>query len=144
MTRSRISPPEWWDENTQIILTKDLTCKRHKDGNKEHSWLVWVGDFTEGALHFDDGIKIEEKYKWHGINGQTHHWNDSHEGTKYAIIIFRSGRNPKSNKMHEARMRKKDEKERELRRDYLEAVSKIIAPDRDAKALVEEVMRENP
>jgi hypothetical protein len=46
--------------------------------------------------------------------------------------------------MHEARMRKKDEKEREIRRDYLEAVAKLIAPDRDSKALVEEVMRENP
>jgi hypothetical protein len=41
-------------------------------------------------------------------------------------------------------MRKKDEKEREMRRCYLEAVAKIIAPDRDAKAMVEEVMRENP
>ena len=32
--------PEWWDEETQIILNKDLTCKKHKDGNKEHSWII--------------------------------------------------------------------------------------------------------
>jgi hypothetical protein len=50
--------PEWWDEDTQIILKKDFTCKRQKDGNKEHSWLLRLGDFTGGALHFDDGIKI--------------------------------------------------------------------------------------
>jgi hypothetical protein len=56
-------PPEWWDEDTQIILNKDLAFKRNKDGNKEHSWLLWLGDFTGGALDFDDGIKIEEKYK---------------------------------------------------------------------------------
>ena len=27
--------PEWWDEDAQITLNKDLMCKRHKDhGNK--------------------------------------------------------------------------------------------------------------
>ena len=29
--------PEWWDEETLITLNKDLTCRRHTDGNKEHS-----------------------------------------------------------------------------------------------------------
>ena len=30
--------PEWWGEDTRIILNKDLVAKRHKDGNKGHSW----------------------------------------------------------------------------------------------------------
>ena len=29
--------PEWWDDETRIILNKDLVAKRHKDGNKGHS-----------------------------------------------------------------------------------------------------------
>jgi len=105
--------PEWWGEETQIILNKDLTCKRHRDGNKEHSWILWLGDFTGGALHFEDGTKIEEKYKWHKINGQTPHWNDPHEGTKYAIVLYRSTRAPKCNNLHEARRRKREREERE-------------------------------
>ena len=105
--------PEWWGEETQIILNKDLTCKRHRDGNKEHSWILWLGDFTGGALHFEDGTKIEEKYKWHRINGQTPHWNDPHEGTKYAIVLYRSTRPPKCNNLHEARRRKREREERE-------------------------------
>ena len=30
--------PEWWGEDTRIILNKDSIVKRHKDGNKGHSW----------------------------------------------------------------------------------------------------------
>ena len=105
--------PEWWGEETQIILNKDLTCKRHRDGNKEHSWILWLGDFTGGALHFEDGAKIEEKYKWHRINGQTPHWNDPHEGTKCAIVLYMSTRAPKYNHLHEARRRKREREERE-------------------------------
>ena len=30
--------PEWWDDETQITLNKDVTCQRHRDhANKEHS-----------------------------------------------------------------------------------------------------------
>ena len=33
--------PEWWGDDTQITLNKDLMCKRHRDhGNKEHSWIL--------------------------------------------------------------------------------------------------------
>ena len=109
--------PEWWGEETQIILNKDLTCKRHRDGNKEHSWILWLGDFTGGALHFEDGAKIEEKYKWHRINGQTPHWNDPHEGTKYAIVLYRSTRAPKCNNLYMARRRKREREERERQKE---------------------------
>ena len=100
--------PEWWGEDTRIILNKDLVAKRHKDGNKGHSWCLWLGDFqTGGGLNFDDGSKIEGKYQWFKIDGQMHHWNDPHEGgTKYSIVLFRSDKKPKSNVMNEARLRK--------------------------------------
>ena len=83
--------PEWWDDSTRLCLNRNVQCQRHKDGNKEHSYILWLGDFTGGALVFDDGTRIEEKYKWHRIHGQTHHWNEPHESTKYSIIIYRGG-----------------------------------------------------
>ena len=100
--------PEWWGDDTRIILNKDLVAKRHKDGNKGHSWCLWLGDSTRGGgLNFDDGSKIEGKYQWFKIDGQIHHWNDPHEGgTKYSIVLFRSDKKPKSNVMNEARLRK--------------------------------------
>ena len=52
--------PEWWGDDTQITLNKNLVCKRHRDScNKEHSRIFWLGDFTGGALHFDDGKIVE-------------------------------------------------------------------------------------
>ncbi len=27
--------------------------------------MGWLGDFTRGALHFDDGTKVEGKREWH-------------------------------------------------------------------------------
>ena len=100
--------PEWWDDDTRIILNKDLVAKRHKDGNKEHSWVLWLGDFTSGGgLNFDDGSKIEGKYQWFKMSGQDYHWNDPHEGgTKYSIVLFRSDKKPKTQVMQEARRRK--------------------------------------
>ena len=83
--------PEWWGDETQVILNKNVQCKRHKDKNKEHSWIIWLGDFTGGALCFDDGTRLEEQYKWHKVDGQIPHWNEPHEGTKYGIVLYRSG-----------------------------------------------------
>ncbi len=55
--------PEWYEES-QITLNKDLMCKRHRDhGNKEHSWILWLGDSVGGALNFDDGTKVEGKWE---------------------------------------------------------------------------------
>ena len=83
--------PEWWgDDETRINLNRNVQCVRHKDANKEHSYILWLGDFTGGALLFDDGTRLEEKCKWHKINGQAHRWNEPHEGTKYGIVLYRS------------------------------------------------------
>ena len=95
--------PEWWGDDTQITLNKDLVCKRHRDhANKEHSWILWLGDFTGGALNFDDGAKIEGKGVWHKINGHIYHWNDPHEGNKYSIVLYRRTRTTKSNRLVDA------------------------------------------
>ena len=88
--------PEWWGDETQITLNKGLVCKRHKDhGNKEHSYILWLGDFTGGALNFDDGTKVGGKGVWHKIKGHVHHWNDPHEGSKYSIVLYRGTRKQK-------------------------------------------------
>ena len=95
--------PEWWGDGMQITLNKDLVCTRHRDhANKEHSWILWLGDFTGGALNFDDGAKVEGKGVWHKINGHIHHWNDPHEGGKYSIVLYKRTRTTKSNRLADA------------------------------------------
>ena len=74
--------PEWFGNETQLTLNKDLCCKRHRDrGNKEHSWILWLGDFAGGTLNFDNGDKVEGKYEWHKIDGRDYHWNDPTRAT---------------------------------------------------------------
>ena len=103
--------PEWWGDDTQITLNKDLVCKRHRDhANKEHSWIMWLGDFTGGALVFDDGTRVEGKRVWHRINGHIHHWNEPHEGNKYSIVLYRGTQKQKSSIIAE-RVRAKRERE---------------------------------
>lgn len=100
--------PEWFGDDTKVCLNRNVKCEKHKDGNVGHSWILWLGDFTGGALCFDDGTRIEEKYKWHQINGQIPHWNEPHEGTKYAIILYTSPGRTKSNQITScSRARKK-------------------------------------
>ena len=109
--------PEWWGEETQITLNKDLVCKRHRDScNKEHSWISWLGDFAGGALLFDDGAKVEGAREWHKINGHVHHWSEPHEGTQYSIVIYKGTRKPKTNTLVAGRQR-----QREMQRQALDA-----------------------
>ncbi|MFN9907875.1 MAG: hypothetical protein ACK56F_17390, partial [bacterium] len=63
-----------------MILNHNVQCKRHKDSNKEHSWIIFLRDFTGSALCFDDGTRIEEQYKWRKIDGHQCQWNEPHEG----------------------------------------------------------------
>ena len=102
--------PEWWGDDTQITLNKDLTCQRHRDhANKDHSWILWLGDFTGGALLFDDGTRVEGKGVWHKINGHIHHWNEPHEGSpKYSRVLRRRTRQPKFHRLHAALDRKRE------------------------------------
>lgn len=89
--------PEWWGDDTQITINKNIVCQKHRDGNNGHSYILWLGDFTGGALLFEDGTRIEEKYKWHKFDGQNAHWNEPFEGTKYSIVLYkRSGKTKKT------------------------------------------------
>jgi hypothetical protein len=95
--------PEWWGDDTKITVNRNVTCKRHRDGNDGLSWISWLGDFTGGAVVFDDGTRIEEKHTWHQINGRVHHWNEDHEGTKYSIILYSSSKKSTGSLMSERR-----------------------------------------
>jgi hypothetical protein len=84
----RAIAPEWWDD-TRVILNRNVTCEKHRDGNEGHSWVLWLGDFSGGALVFDSGERFTERGVWHKINGRTPHWNEPHEGTKYGVVLYR-------------------------------------------------------
>ena len=63
--------PEWWGDETKFCLNRNVQCEKHKDsGNRDHSYVLFLGDFTGGALLFEDGTRLEEKYNWHKINGR--------------------------------------------------------------------------
>ena len=82
--------PEWWGEETQIVVNRNVQCARHTDANSGHSWLLFLGDFTGGALVFDSGDRVTQRRIWHKIYGRVPHWNEPHDGTKYSVIIFRA------------------------------------------------------
>ena len=87
----RFIAPEWWGDETQVILNHNVQCKRHKDSTKEHSWIISLGDLTGGALCFDDGSRFEEQHQWHKFDGHQYHWNEPREGEKFSIVLHRSG-----------------------------------------------------
>ena len=97
--------PEWWGDETRVTVNQDVVCQRHRDGNTGHSWMLWLGDYTQGGqLHFDDGTVIDGKRLWHRFDGQQHHWNTPHEGgVKYSVILYRSSRPSKSETMLRSR-----------------------------------------
>ena len=119
----------------------------HKDSNKEHSWIIFLGDFTGGALCFDDGTRVEEQYKWHKIDGHQYHWNEPHEGEKFSIVLYRSGaKKTKIQQINEAKKKKLVEKPKEVGRteasyptaalidglveEFRLMVTKLLAPHR--------------
>ena len=83
-----------WDK-PKIMLNRNVTCRRHRDANECYSFLLWLGDFEGGALHFDDGTCLREKGVWHKVNGRIPHWNDTHTGTKYSIILYQQNHTSK-------------------------------------------------
>ena len=127
--------PEWWGDETKFALNRNVQCEKHRDsGNRDHSYVLFLGDFTGGALLFEDGTRIEEKYKWHKIDGSIPHWNEPHEGTKYSIILYRS--KPFVAKTNIINKRIKERKQgdqeptwinmtEEIKNDFMEAVAKM-------------------
>ena len=117
--------PEWWDDETQVILNHNVQCKSHQDRNKEHSWILFLGDFTGGALCFeDDGSKFEERQTWLKFDGQRFHYNEPIDsGDKYSIVLYRSGaKKTKAQQVAES-ISKKKQKDTELK----EAAGKVLA-----------------
>ncbi len=72
-----------------------------------------LATFAGGALNLDDGTKVEGKREWHKINGQIHHWNDPHEGSKYSIVLYRGTRKQNPRTIASA-VRAKREREKSL------------------------------
>jgi hypothetical protein len=108
--------PEWWgDEETQVLLNKNVTCRKHRDKNNGHSYILWLGDFVGGGLVFEDGTRLEQKHIWHKIDGQIPHWNEPHEGTKYGVVLYRRGvKHTKQQMVMLCRKRKEDAMKKEL------------------------------
>ena len=88
--------PDWFvpGEFFTITINKDVTCYPHKDkGNVGDSAILFLGDFSGGALHTEDGAVFSDKKVWHRFNGaEVLHWNEPHEGTKYSIIASNNKR----------------------------------------------------
>jgi len=135
----QLTAPEWWGDETKFCLNRNVKCEKHRDhGNKAHSYVLFLGDFTGGALVFEDGTRLEEKYKWHKMVGSIPHWNEPHEGTKYSIILYRS--KPYIAKTHRINKRIAERKQadteptwvnmtEDIKNDFLEAVAKMHSID---------------
>ena len=82
--------PEWWGDETHIVVNRNVQCARHLDANYGHSWPLFLGDFTGGALVFETGDRVTQRRIWHKIYGRIPHWSEPHEGTKYSIIMYRT------------------------------------------------------
>ena len=35
-----IIAPEWWGDETKIMLSRNVKCERHRDGNDGLSWTI--------------------------------------------------------------------------------------------------------
>jgi hypothetical protein len=112
--------PQWWNEQTRICLNRNVKCERHIDGvNKGYSYILFLGDFTGGALVFDDGTRVTEKYVFHKIDGQIPHWNEDHEGTKYSIIVYQGTTDKK--KTNNINNKKKEKQQQQQQQQQQEA-----------------------
>ena len=103
--------PEWWGDETQVLVNRNVKCKKHIDKNDGHSYILWLGDFTGGALLFEDGTKLVDKYTSHKINGQIPHWNEPHEGTTYAVVLYKRAIKHTKQQMMAKAIKKRKERE---------------------------------
>ena len=70
-------------------LNRSVEMKRHVDGaNFKGSLILLLGDFTGGALCFDDGRRITETGVWHPFDGHLPHWVEPFDGERFSIILF--------------------------------------------------------
>lgn len=70
-------------------LNKSVEMQRHRDKyNREGSLLLLLGDFSGGALRFDDGRCISDTGVWTPFHGQEPHWVEPFEGERFSLILF--------------------------------------------------------
>ena len=70
-------------------LNRSVEMKRHVDGrNFEGSLILLLGEFTGGALCFDDGRRITQTGVWHRFDGHLPHWVEPFEGERFSVILF--------------------------------------------------------
>ena len=73
-----------------LVLNKNVTCARHVDKyNDGHSYILILGDFEGGALAFEGGRRIEGVGEWRKFDGRVPHYNESHMGDKYSIVLYK-------------------------------------------------------
>ena len=73
--------------HVQLNINEQYPPHRHNSQKNVPSWIFITGDFTGGALVFDDGTRITEKNKIHAIEGWKTHWVEPFEGTRISIVF---------------------------------------------------------
>ncbi len=83
-------------ETTAVCLNKNMQCHPHKDSrNTSTSHLLFLGEFTGGALVTEKGDRYEARNEWMGPFDfrNTLHWNlPILSGTKISLVAFQSNR----------------------------------------------------
>ena len=83
-------------ETTAVCYNKNMQCHPHKDGrNTSASHLLFLGEFTGGALVTEKGDRYEARNEWMGPFDfrNTLHWNlPILSGTKISLVAFQSNR----------------------------------------------------
>ena len=73
--------------HVQLNINEEYKPHKHNSQKDSTSWIYLMGDYTGGALCFEDGTKITEKYKIHEIEGWKTHWVEPFKGTRISIVF---------------------------------------------------------
>ena len=77
---------------TELALNKNLECKPHRDkANTGASYVLFLGEFTGGALVLEDGTRFEQRGVWQGPmwGSDVTHFNEPiTSGTKYSVVAY--------------------------------------------------------
>ena len=77
---------------TELTLNKNLECKPHRDkANTGASYVLFLGEFTGGALVLEDGTRFEQRGVWQGPmwGSAVVHWNEPiTSGEKLSVVAY--------------------------------------------------------
>ncbi|NDC39534.1 MAG: hypothetical protein EBZ48_16095 [Proteobacteria bacterium] len=91
----QLLPPDFPQlEHLTFTINKNVCCYPHVDSHNLNEILVmFLGDFTGGALCLENGQRFTEKYVWHRYRGgEILHWNEAHSGDKFSVIAHNNSR----------------------------------------------------